>query len=227
MIYELRNYELMPGKAPAVIQRFGEHSVHYFERHGMQNVGYWTPTFGEYSNRWIYMLGYQDMADRERAWAELAEDPERQQIMAAAGAEGPQTHHIENMFLRPTPYSPPPIGEGAKSGSAAVCELRIYDIVPGKAQPMHDRFANVSMRLFEKHGMRNIGYWSPVIGGQSNQLWYMLGYESLAAREQSWAAFAADPEWQAATRETVEKHGAVTEKIISQVLRPAAFSPVR
>ena len=227
MIYELRNYELMAGKAPAVIERFGQHSIHYFAQHGIQNIGYWTPTFGEYSNRWIYLLGYEDMADRERAWAELANDPVRQKVMEEASQEGPQTHHVTNLFLRPTEYSPDPLDPSSESGSAAVCELRIYDIVPGKAQPLHERFANVTIPLFEKHGIRNIGYWTPVIGGNSNQLWYMLGYKSLAHREEAFASFAADPKWQNAAKATTEKHGTVTEKIISQILRPAEFSPVR
>lgn len=227
MIYELRTYEILPGKAQALLERFGSVTTKLFERHGMQNVGYWTPTVGEFSNRFIYMLGFRDMAHRERAWEELAQDPERQQSMRQAQEAGPQVARLTNMLLRPTPYSPPPIGEGRSQGPTALCELRIYEMLPGKAQPLHDRFATVSMRLFERHGMANIGYWTPVVGGYNNQLYYMLGFESMAHREKAWAAFGQDPEWQPAARATTEAHGQVVEKITNSILRPTAFSPLR
>ena len=227
MLNELRTYELLPGAAAAVLERFGSFTSKAFERHGMQNVGYWTPVIGEYNNRFIYMLGYRDIAHREQAWAAHTQDPERQRVMQEAQQAGPQVARVTNMFLQPTQYSPLPADEGFPKGPTALCELRIYETLPGKAQVLHDRFANVTMKLFEKHGIANIGYWTPVVGGYSDQLYYMLGFESLAHREQAWGAFGQDPEWRAASRATQEQHGAVVGRITNVILRPTAFSPLR
>src|SRR5262245_50891516 len=60
--------------------------------------------------------------------------------------------------------------------------------MPGKLPDLHNRFANHTLRLFQKHGITNIGYWTEVFG-TSNRLVYMLGYPSLGDREKSWAAF--------------------------------------
>jgi hypothetical protein len=67
--------------------------------------------------------------------------------------------------------------------------------MPGKLPDLHNRFANHTLRLFERHGITNLGYWTEVFG-TSNRLVYMLGYPSLGDREKSWAAFQADPDWQ-------------------------------
>ncbi len=225
MIYELRTYEILPGQAAVLHERFASSVLGNFEKHGMQNVGYWSPLIGEFSNQLIYMLGFESLAHRERAWATYQQDPDVQASRREADEKhGPQVKRITNMLLQPTPYSPP-IGGG--EGSAAVCELRIYDTLPGKAQPLHDRFANVTSRLFEKHGMTNVGYWTPVVGGYSNQLYYMLGFEDLAQREKAWASFQQDPEWQAASRATSEQHGVVLEKLTNVMLRPTPYSPLR
>ena len=77
-----------------------------------------------------------------------------------------------------------------------IYEQRVYEALPGKMQALQRRFADHTIRLFEKHGMTVVGFWTNYIGGQSNQLIYMLGYQDLADRERAWAAFSADPEWQ-------------------------------
>ncbi len=227
MIYELRTYELMPGKAAPVLERFEKVTSRLFEKHDMKNVGYWLPVIAESNNMFTYMLAYRSMAHRDEAWNAYMQDPERIRVMAEAEASGPQVHRFSNMLLRPTPYSPDPLGEAVRGGRKAVCELRVYSIGPGKAQVLHDRFAKETLPLFAKHGMTNIGYWTPVVGGYSNDLYYLLGYPSLAQRETAWAGFTSDPEWQAVSRASADKHGVLVENITNIILRPTAFSPLR
>jgi len=95
--------------------------------------------------------------------------------------------------------------------------------MPGRLPDLHTRFATHTLRLFEKHGMANIGYWTEVFG-TSNRLVYMLGYPSLGDREKSWAAFQADRDWQQARAES-EKNGTLVAKAYNQILRPTAYSP--
>ena len=77
-----------------------------------------------------------------------------------------------------------------------IYELRIDTVHPGRMGALQARFRDHTCALFERHGMTNVGYWVNTIGGRSDELWYILGYDDLAARRSAWAAFRADPEWQ-------------------------------
>ena len=107
-----------------------------------------------------------------------------------------------------------------------IYELRTYEPAPGKMQALLERFEAHSVRLFAKHGMTVIGFWTPVIGEWSNQLIYLLGYPTLAARELSWAAFQSDPEW-LEVRANSEKDGPLVTRLRNQILKPTAFSPLK
>ena len=105
-------------------------------------------------------------------------------------------------------------------------ELRIYHCVPGRLPDLNKRFETITLKLWEKHGIRPVGFWTTVIGESNNDLTYLLAWESLAEREKKWAAFAADPEWIAKRAES-EKDGFILSNITSSFLRPTAFSTVK
>jgi hypothetical protein len=107
-----------------------------------------------------------------------------------------------------------------------IYELRIYTVHPGRMAALQARFRDHTVRLFEKHGMKNIGYWTNIIGGRSDELWYMLGYEDLGHRQRAWAEFAADPEWQKARAES-EADGPIVHHFESRLMAPTNFSPLR
>ena len=69
MIYELRSYFAHPGKMGALQKRFRDHTCKLFEKHGITNVGYWTNSIGGRNDELIYILGFQDLAQRDAAWA--------------------------------------------------------------------------------------------------------------------------------------------------------------
>ena len=107
----------------------------------------------------------------------------------------------------------------------AVHELRIYDVMPGKMPALHRRFREITSGFFAKHGIRVVGYWEPVVG-TTNQLTYMLEWDSLAQRERVWDAFANDPEWIAARART-EEQGPLVIRVTNSILRPTPYSPMR
>ena len=86
--------------------------------------------------------------------------------------------------------------------------------------------ASATTRLFEKHGITNIGYWTNTIGGRSDELWYIVGFEDLGQRDKAWAAFQSDPEWQKVRAES-EADGPIVHHIENRILRPTDFSPAR
>ena len=75
-----------------------------------------------------------------------------------------------------------------------IYELRTYQVVPGKMKNLNDRFANITVPLFEKHGMKVIGFWETAIGeATTTELIYMLAFEDLGHYQRAWDAFIADP----------------------------------
>jgi hypothetical protein len=108
-----------------------------------------------------------------------------------------------------------------------IYELRIYHSMPGRLPALLSRFQNHTLRIWEKHGIRQAGFWTTLIGeSESNQLTYLLAWDSLAEREERWSAFLADPNWIAIKTET-EKDGPLVQNISNELLVPTAFSSVR
>ena len=104
-------------------------------------------------------------------------------------------------------------------------ELRIYEAVPGKLPELNERFETITLGLWEKHGIMQAGFWTADIG-TSNELIYLLEWESLAEREQKWAAFQADPEWNEKRAQT-EANGPLVARVRNSILRPTSYSKVQ
>jgi len=107
-------------------------------------------------------------------------------------------------------------------------ELRIYTAAPGKMNDLQARFRDHTVKLFEKHGMTNVGYWVQTNAkeGADEKLYYILAYPSKKARDDSWAAFQKDPDWTKALKES-EKDGKLTSKVENLYLTPTDFSQIK
>lgn len=105
-------------------------------------------------------------------------------------------------------------------------ELRIYHCLPGRLPALLKRFEGVTLKIWERHGIRQAGFWTVGIGESNLVLYYLLAWESLAEREKKWAAFMADPEWQAA-RAKSEEDGPILARVQNEILIPTAFSSVK
>ncbi len=119
-----------------------------------------------------------------------------------------------------------PVCASAQS-SGPVYELRTYTTVEGRLDALLARFRDHTTKLFEKHGMKNVGYWVPADEPRSkNTLVYILRHESREAAKKSWDAFRKDPEWIKA-RAASEAGGKIVEKVESIYLTPTAFSALK
>ena len=105
-------------------------------------------------------------------------------------------------------------------------ELRIYDCCPGRLPALLNRFQNITLKLWDKHGIKQAGFFTTVIGENNHRLTYFLVWESLAEREKKFAAFQADPEW-IEKRAQTEKDAPIVANVSSQILTPTAFSSVK
>ena len=110
---------------------------------------------------------------------------------------------------------------------ARVFEMRTYYANPGKMKALHERFQNHTLKLFEKHGITNVGYWSPTDPKQAEEMMvYILSYPSREAADKSWKAFKEDPEWIKAKADS-EKDGGLVKKADSLWLKGTPYSPVK
>lgn len=106
-----------------------------------------------------------------------------------------------------------------------IYELRTYTASPGKVEQLHRRFREVTLALFERHGMRLVGFWTPVAeDGPSDQLVYLLAFPDRDSVTARWAAFRADPDWIAAKAES-ERDGELTARVESRLLESTDYGP--
>lgn len=118
-------------------------------------------------------------------------------------------------------------GRSQADSKGRVYELRTYTAAEGKLGDLEARFRNHTLKLFEKHGMKNIVYLVPMDGPRAqNTLVYLLAHESREAATKSWSDFRNDPDWQKAQKAS-EVNGKLTTKVESEFLTPADFSPMK
>ena len=107
-----------------------------------------------------------------------------------------------------------------------IYELRVYHCVPGRLPDLIKRFDTITLKLWEKHGIRQAGFWTTLVGESNQDLTYFLQWESLAERETKFTAFGADPEWLKARAQT-EANGPIVASITNTLLAPTSFSSVK
>ena len=107
-----------------------------------------------------------------------------------------------------------------------IYELRVYTCLPGRLPDLLKRFETATLKVWEKHGIRQAGFWTTVIGETNQDLHYLLEWKDLAERERAWNAFQADLEWHKARAES-EKNGPIVANIASRILAPTAFSRLK
>jgi hypothetical protein len=105
MIHELRIYDVVPGCMAALHARFTTLTLSLFRKHGIEVLGFWEDIVGT-SNRLTYIVAYEDMAHRDRAWTAFSSDPEWIEGRARTEEHGPLVERVTNRLMRPTPYSP-------------------------------------------------------------------------------------------------------------------------
>ena len=110
---------------------------------------------------------------------------------------------------------------------ARVYELRTYTAPDGKLPLLQKRFRDHTMRIFEKHGMKNVGYWVPQdTPAKDNTLIYVISHASRDAAKKSWADFGADPEWKKVAAES-QVDGRIVAGVVSVYMDATDYSPIK
>jgi len=111
--------------------------------------------------------------------------------------------------------------------STRIFEIRTYTANEGKLEALQNRFRNHTLKLFEKHGMKNIGYWKPTDEPLSNDtLIYIVAHSNREAAKKSWDAFRSDPAWKKVQAES-EADGRLVKKVDSIFLEATDYSPLK
>ena len=105
-------------------------------------------------------------------------------------------------------------------------ELRIYHCVSGQLPALLKRFDEITLSLWDKHGIRQVGFRTIEVGTSNHDLYYMLEWENMGERDQKWTNFISDPDWSRKKAET-EKDGAIVASVENAFLRPTAFSAIK
>lgn len=231
-VYELRIYTCNEGKLDALLARFRDHTCTLFEKHGIKNIGYWVPVDEENGSKTtlIYIIEHKSRDAAKANWKSFGADPDWQVARKASEAGGKiLAQSPESIFMTPTEYSP--TLAIAKGGKPQVFELRTYTTNDGKLEALHARFRDHTMKLFSKHGMTNLAYWTPTDAdqGAGKKLIYLLGHASKEAGLASFAAFRTDSDWVKA-KAASEKDGPLTISpggVKSIYMKATDFSPIQ
>ena len=226
-VFEMRTYNTNPGKLDALHARFRDHTKELFEKHGITNIGSWTPIENP-DGKLIYVLAYPSREARDVSWKEFSADPDWVKARTESEVDGKLVAKVDQLFLSATDFSPavqPSVGSGER-----VFELRTYTTTPGNLPILHERFRDHTMALFARHGMTNLFYWQLLPGqpAADNTLVYMLAHPSEEAAKVSFAAFRADPDWIAAKKASEDKGGGsltIPDGVKSVFLKATDYSP--
>jgi len=105
VIYEMRVYNCMPGRLPALLERFEHVTLAIWDRYGIRQAGFWTTLVGNSNHQLTYLLAWETMAERDRLWTACANDREWLEKRAESERDGPIVGSVANQFLAPTAFS--------------------------------------------------------------------------------------------------------------------------
>lgn len=228
-VYETRVYYAAPGKLDALNARFRNHTCKLFQKHGIVNVGYWVPVDNK-ENKLIYVLSYPSRDAREQSWKAFMADPDWQKAWKESEVDGKLVTKVDSFFMKATDYSPKI--KTPENKAPRVFELRTYTATPGHLENLNERFRKFTVKLFKKHGMRNVAYWNlmPDQKGADSTLIYILSHKDQEAAKASFGAFGKDPKWDKARKASEEKAGGsltAPNGVKSEFMKATDYSPIQ
>jgi len=227
-VYELRTYIAARDRFEHLVKRFREHTDRLFRKHNMEPVGYWVPTEGPSISKrtFVYVLKHQSRYDAWKNWVAFTNNREWQRVLDQPVFKGLLIGKPESVFLKLTDFSDKVRNKIEKPGG--VFELRTYTAAKGKLTALNSRFRNHTARIFTRHGMKNVAYWTPFDSpDSSSQLTYLLHHSNRAQADMSWKSFADDTEWKKVAKESQRNGKLLAGPPQRLFLRSLEFSPLQ
>jgi hypothetical protein len=227
-LYELRIYHASEGRFQHLIKRFREHTDRIFRKHGLHALGYWIPTDGSAKSkrRFVYLLKHPTRYQAYRNWTSFLNDKEWEKVTDKPEFQRLLSQKPTSIFLTLNDYSV--LADEEQEQAGGVFELRTYLAKDGKLGSLNDRFRSHTTGLFDKHGIRNVGYWTPFDQPErSNTLIYLVGHANRGQADLNWQAFGRDPAWKRIARESREEGELLARPPERLYLKALEFSPLK
>ena len=228
-VYELRIYAAAEDRLGHLVKRFREHTDRLFRKHKMEPVGYWLPTDGtaKEKRRFVYILKHPSRYAAYKNWNAFTHDPEwKRGVLEQPEFQRLLSERPTSIFMTATDYSAKAPTLSTKIGG--VYELRTYTAAENKLAMLNARFANHTTKFFLKHGIGNIGYWTPYDRPESeNTLIYLIQHESREKADKNWQSFSQDPQWKKVARDSQQQGKLLKGKPERLYLKPLDFSPAK
>lgn len=225
-VYELRIYSANEDRLQHLEKRFREHTDRIFRKHGLEAIGYWIPTEGpaKKRRRLFYILKHPSRYAAYENWTRFNNDREWKLVLDQPQFQGLLAEKPTSVFMEQTEYSARV--RNAIGSPGGVFELRTYVTNPDKLSRLNQRFHEHTAALFNRHGMKNVGYWTPFdLPGSENTLIYLIHHANREQADASWTGFAADPEWKEVRRKS-ESDGKILARPPERIfLKAMDFSP--
>ena len=231
MFYELRKYRLRttPETQAKRLGAFLEKELGpALARTGAQLAGAFTNYIGVGSPTIYTLASFSSLRQYEESLSRLQSDSAYQQALASLDQGGYPFERIDSSLLKAFSGMPKPLLSSAPSGGPRLFELRCY-----QSQTEATLIRKVKMfnggeiGIFERLGMRPVFFGETIIGQDAPNLYYMLSYESLAAREELWKKFGSDPEWKKLSAPEPLHDDQIVSNISNTILKPLPFSPIQ
>ena len=252
-LFELRVYSVEKGKQAAVSNFIAKSGIKYMKKHNVELLGAWVPADAS-DERVITLLAHKDKESAEKNVAAYMADEGFRKEITEAMKDGPVITGVARFFLNATDYSPPV--KAANAGDR-IFELRTYVATPNNLDNLNARFRDHTVKLFEKHGMTNVAYFTfgegekttvgdllkgcsaagkdasdvkPDTEAKPLALVYLITHKSPDARDENFSKFGRDPEWNAARTNSERKGGgSLTAKnaVKSLILKSTEYSPIK
>jgi hypothetical protein len=200
------------------------------KRNAIGPVGFFSPVFGERSPYILSLVSHPGLAAIEAASQKLAGDQEFRKGWDAYNTGDPPYIRMEGELLRAFDGMPAlEVPPGDPSRPARTFELRTYESMHEKASNRKVKmFNDGEIAIFRKVGMTTVFFGqAALVGARLPHLTYMLAYDDMAAREKTWRAFGADPDWQKLRSQPGLSDAELVSNISNTILRPLPFSPIR
>jgi len=196
-LYELRFYTTHPGKLPDLHARFRDHTMQLFEKHGMENIIYWTVSEGtkedgdDKANMLVYVIAHKDEAAKDASWKAFIADPEWKAVAAKSEQHGKiLAKRPRSILMTETEFSPAdePVNKDSDA-PARLWELRQYNDGPQRVPFTVDRFGSGEKEIFTKHGMQTVKFWTAT---DNSAFIYLLAHQNKAGADVAWKGFFGD-----------------------------------
>jgi hypothetical protein len=226
-VYELRIYTANENRYQHLIQRFREHTDRIFKKHGLEPLGYWIPIdHQKHRRKFIYILKHPSRYAAYKNWVSFSISREWEHVLDQPVYQRLLTEKPISIFMTANDYSE--VAKNAIEKEGGVYELRTYVAPPGKLSKLNSRFRDHTTKLFHKHGIHNVGYWTPFDRPEiNNTLVYLIHHASRKQADANWKAFTSDPRWKKVARQSQQDGQLLAQPPESIYLKAMEFSPLK